>query len=232
MTSVLVCSRSGRSSRFDLLRFIDTSTTLTPRSARQASRSSCGFCESGHGQPPGVRYDASGRCKGHLLRCRPAFNLGRGSGHAVPGEGLFDPGEAVGLPPAAGAQAVPERYAYRLGYLSPHPASGDICVGIPPGSGGFMKSPSGVSGRCCPARRAGLRRAREAPPFATARGGHRSRSGTSTASTANAVPMRQDGATRWSGPGRWWLRVFSAERSSGSVPWRCIGYVDSIPRAR
>ena len=38
-----------------------------------------------------------------------------------PGEGLFDPGEPVGLPPAAGAQAVPERYAHRLGDVGPHP---------------------------------------------------------------------------------------------------------------
>jgi hypothetical protein len=37
------------------------------------------------------------------------------------GEGLFDPGKAVGLPPAAGAQAVPERYAHRLGDVGPHP---------------------------------------------------------------------------------------------------------------
>jgi hypothetical protein len=41
--------------------------------------------------------------QGHLLRCRPGLDVGRGDGHAVPGEGFFDSGEAVGLPPAARA---------------------------------------------------------------------------------------------------------------------------------
>ena len=36
--------------------------------------------------------------QGHLLRCHPGFDVGRGNGHAVPGECVFDSGEAVGLP--------------------------------------------------------------------------------------------------------------------------------------
>ena len=51
VTSVPSCPGTGHSSQFDLLRFIDISTTPTPRSGRQASRSSCGSCEGGHGQP-------------------------------------------------------------------------------------------------------------------------------------------------------------------------------------
>jgi hypothetical protein len=62
----------GRSSRFDFLRFIDIGTTLTPRSARQASRSSCGYCEGDHGQPPGVRYDVNRRYKGTCYGAVPA----------------------------------------------------------------------------------------------------------------------------------------------------------------
>ena len=38
-------------------------------SASQA-RTSCGFCEGGHGQPRGVYQDVDGRCKGHLARFR------------------------------------------------------------------------------------------------------------------------------------------------------------------
>ena len=30
------------------------------------ARTSCGFCEGGHGQPRGVCQDVDGRCKGHL----------------------------------------------------------------------------------------------------------------------------------------------------------------------
>ena len=37
--------------------------------ARQ-TRTSCGFCEGGHGQPRGVRQDVDGRCKGHLAGFR------------------------------------------------------------------------------------------------------------------------------------------------------------------
>src|SRR5271157_4278144 len=65
------------------------------------------------------------------------LNLGRGNGHAVPGEGLFDSGEAVGQPPAVGAQAVPERYAHRLGDVGPHPRRQVIPYAryeMPPGS--------------------------------------------------------------------------------------------------
>ena len=34
------------------------------------ARTSCGFCEGGHGQPRGVYQDVDGRCKGHLAGLR------------------------------------------------------------------------------------------------------------------------------------------------------------------
>jgi len=40
------------------------SQATVPRSARQAARMSCGFCEGTRGQEPGRCYDASGRWKG------------------------------------------------------------------------------------------------------------------------------------------------------------------------
>jgi hypothetical protein len=38
------------------------SQTVVPR--KQAARTSCGFCESTHGQPAGICHDADRRCKG------------------------------------------------------------------------------------------------------------------------------------------------------------------------
>jgi hypothetical protein len=38
------------------------SQTVVPR--KQAVRTSCGFCESTHGQPAGICHDADRRCKG------------------------------------------------------------------------------------------------------------------------------------------------------------------------
>jgi len=84
-------------------------TILAPRPAKQVPHQMRGFCEGGHGQAPGKCYDDHGRGKGTCYGARPGLNLGRGNGHVVGSEGLFDPGKAMGLPPAAGAQAVPER---------------------------------------------------------------------------------------------------------------------------
>jgi hypothetical protein len=39
-------------------------TTLRDDRPAKASRSSRGFCEGGHGQPPGKCYDDHGRCNG------------------------------------------------------------------------------------------------------------------------------------------------------------------------
>jgi hypothetical protein len=94
-------------------------TTHDDRPAK-ASRSSCGFWRAATASPS-VCYDADGRGKGTCYGYRPGSNVGRGNGHAIPGEGLFDSDETVGLYPAAAAQAVPERYAHQLGDLSPHP---------------------------------------------------------------------------------------------------------------
>jgi len=112
-------------------------TTLRDHRPVKASRSSCGFCEGGHDQAPGKCYDDHGRGNGTCYGAVPALNPGRGNGHAAPGEGLSDSGGAVGQPPAAGAQAVPERYAHRLGDLSPHPRRQVIPYArydVPPGS--------------------------------------------------------------------------------------------------
>ena len=100
------------------------SHTQVPQPAGQASRTSCGFCGA-----PTARNPAGAKRRQAVQRA-PAkvpsrLNVGRSNGHAVPGEGLFDSGEAVGLPPAARAQAVQERYVHRPGDLGPHPASGD-----------------------------------------------------------------------------------------------------------
>ena len=65
-------------------------TILAPRSAKRVPHQMCGFCEAGWGQDPGTCHDRHGRYKGTYHGAVPAFNLGRGNGHAVPGEGLFD----------------------------------------------------------------------------------------------------------------------------------------------
>ena len=63
-------------------------TTLCDDRPVEASRSSCGSCESSPGQAPGICHDRHGRCNGTYYGCRPGFNLGRGNGHAVRGESL------------------------------------------------------------------------------------------------------------------------------------------------
>ena len=50
-------------------------TTLHDDRPAKASRSSCSFCEGGHGQPPGVCYRANGRCKGTYYGAVPALTL-------------------------------------------------------------------------------------------------------------------------------------------------------------
>jgi hypothetical protein len=40
------------------------------RPPEKPGRTSCGFCEGGHGQPRGVCQDVDGRCKGHLAGFR------------------------------------------------------------------------------------------------------------------------------------------------------------------
>jgi len=60
-------------------------TTLCDDRPVEASRSSCGSCESSPGQAPGICHDRHGRCNGTYYGCRPGFNLGRGNGHAVRG---------------------------------------------------------------------------------------------------------------------------------------------------
>jgi hypothetical protein len=57
-----------------LVRTIMTTTLPDTRPAK-ASRSSWGFCEGGHGQPPSVCYDANGRCKGTCYGAVPALTL-------------------------------------------------------------------------------------------------------------------------------------------------------------
>ena len=47
------------------------SQSQVTRSTRQyVTRTSCGFCEGGHGQPRGVCQDVDGRCEGHLAGFR------------------------------------------------------------------------------------------------------------------------------------------------------------------
>ena len=70
---------------------------------------------------PRLDFGPDGAGAVSLVQGQPAIDLGGGKGHVVGGEGLFDPGETMGLPPAAGAQAVPERNADRLGDVGPHP---------------------------------------------------------------------------------------------------------------
>jgi hypothetical protein len=114
------------------------------------------------------------------------LNLGRDNGHAVPARSRRlwrDRGPASGGRRAGCSRAVctPTRRSRPLS-----PASGDIGVGIPPGSGGFMNPPVGSAAGCCPARRAGLRRVRRTA-FRGGQCGHRSRPRTSTASIANTA---------------------------------------------
>jgi hypothetical protein len=47
-------------------------TTLRDDRPVKADRSSCGFCEGGHGQLPGVCHDINGRCKGTSYGAVPA----------------------------------------------------------------------------------------------------------------------------------------------------------------
>lgn len=82
-------------------------TTLRDDLPAKAGRSSCGFCGAGQGQPPGKCRDRRSRRKGTYYGAVPALTLAVAMAHAVPGEGLFDPGEAMGLPPAAGRRLFP-----------------------------------------------------------------------------------------------------------------------------
>src|SRR5580704_13620230 len=82
-----------------------------PAARRQIAHQKC-FCERGHGQAPGKCHDDHGRFKGTYNGAAPALTVAVVMATLSPGEGLLDSGEAVGLPPAAGAQAVPERYAH------------------------------------------------------------------------------------------------------------------------
>jgi len=43
---------------------IMAATARDTRSVRTGDRTSCGFCEGGHGHPEGVCHDVHGRCKG------------------------------------------------------------------------------------------------------------------------------------------------------------------------
>ena len=83
-------------------------TILAPRPTKQVPHQMCGFCEAGWARSPAGATTTTAGARAPTT-VRPGFNVGRGNGHAVPGEGLFDSGEAVVLPPAAGALAVPER---------------------------------------------------------------------------------------------------------------------------
>ena len=70
-----------------------------------------------------------------------------------------------------------------------------------------MNPPAGSAAGCCPARRAGLRRAR-GTTFRDGQGWSQVQVGRVDDLNREHGPMRQDGATRWRGPGCWWLRPF------------------------
>ena len=97
------------------------STTLPRDPPGRLARTSCGFCEGAHGQPQGRWYDVSKRCKGTCYRAVPAFTSAAAMATLARARGGFDSGEAVDLPPAAGAQAAPQRHAQCLGDRSPIP---------------------------------------------------------------------------------------------------------------